>query len=580
MFRLFLDFICCIFILEKKNISQKIQYIFFVLKETNIFLYFKYLIFNKKINPIKSKSFNLYLKKNKKIWTKEKFKKNNNIIVENFINHPGYTLSNAIAAKYLSQIYNSDVISIIRKGDLKARALFNSYNFKKIIEINNPNFFFRIKCLILAFKIIPKSKSINEFCNLKFKKVEIGLSTYDSYIRFTRIPTLVKINNELIVMLSQAISSYFFINKTISGLSNVKYSIQSETVFNPSNIYFQICLLKKIDIFARCGENEISLRRYTDWSQRHQYRYNISNKLFNFIENNLTNNKRKFIEKFYLKKSKNIKYGFDTKIPLVKFSNLKLASKEDLLKKFNWTKNKKIIVFFLNVLIDRNFHNGPRINFRDNYTWTNFMLKNIEKIDNVNWIIKKHPINSLYNSSINFDKKIDELCKKKKHVKLFPKKYANGSLLNIADRIITSHGTAGIEYPAYGIESIFVEKSLYSNMSFMNMVKNKKELLMKLNNLNTKKINISTLKKKSLTFLFIQDFILKNKCSLLPVYLISRNINFENFWLESLKKLHHSNIKKDKFFEMLKIQLVNNMRHTCDFKKMNLNPKKMNDCSN
>ena len=281
-FKLFFNFICCIFLLEKKIISQKVQYLSFIFKETNFFLYLKYLLINKDINPIFSKSFDLYLKKNKKIWPNKKYKKKDNIIVENFINHPGYTLSNAISAKYLSQIYNLNVIAIIRKGDLKAKALFNSYNFKKVIEINNPNFFFRLKCLVLAFKIIPKSMGINEFCNLKFKRVEIGLSTYDSYIRYTRIPSLEKINSELIVMLSQAISSYFLIDKTISEIKNIKYSVQSETVFNPSNIYFQICLLKKIDIFARCGENEISLRRYTDWSQRHQYRYNISNKFFLF----------------------------------------------------------------------------------------------------------------------------------------------------------------------------------------------------------------------------------------------------------------------------------------------------------
>jgi len=579
-FKILIDFILCFFILEKKSFSPKLHYLISIFKETNLIKYLKYLLINKSINPINSKYFNLYIKKNKNIWKDNKKLKKNTIIVENFINHPGYTLSNAIAAKYLSRIYDSEIVGIIRKGDLKAKALFDSFKFKKTIELNNPNFFLRIKCLVLALKLLPNSRNINEFCKIKFNKVEIGLSTYDSYIRYTKTPTLIKVNRELITMLSQAISSHILINDTISNLKNVKISVQSETVFNPSNIYFQICLLKKIDVFARCGENEISLRRYTDWSQRHQYRYNISNKFFNLIQSNLSKTKLKSIKNVYIKKSKNLKYGFDTKIPLVKYLNLRFVNKEQILNKFSWDSKKNIIVFFLNVLIDRNFHNGPRINFKDNFSWTEFMLRSIPKIKNVNWLIKTHPIEKLYSSTLDFENEIKTLCKKNKHIKLFPKKFTNSSLLRIADKIITSHGTAGIEYPAYGIESIFVEKSLYSNMKFVKMIQNRKKLEEKLNNLDKKQKIKPHIKNKSLIFLFIQDFMIKVNCSLIPIYLISRKISHENFWQDSLRKLNKKNIQDDRFFKMLKVQIANNMRHTCDFDKLNITKKKLNDYSN
>ena len=142
-FKVLIDFILCFFILEKKSFSPKLQYLISIFKETNLIKYLKYLFINKSINPINSKYFNLYIKKNKNIWNDNKKLKKNTIIVENFINHPGYTLSNAIAAKYLSRIYDSEIVGIIRKGDLKAKALFDSFKFKKTIELNNPNFFFK-----------------------------------------------------------------------------------------------------------------------------------------------------------------------------------------------------------------------------------------------------------------------------------------------------------------------------------------------------------------------------------------------------------------------------------------------------
>ena len=43
-------------------------------------------------------------------------------------------------------------------------------------------------------------------------------------------------------------------------------------------------------------------------------------------------------------------------------------------------------------------------------------------------------------------------------------------------------------------------------------------------NLDKKQKIKSYIKKKSLIFLFIQDFMIKIKCSLIPIYLISRKV--------------------------------------------------------
>lgn len=247
------------------------------------------------------------------------------------------------------------------------------------------------------------------------------------------------------------------------------------------------------------------------------------------------------------------------------------------MKIFNWQDNKKIIVFFMNVLIDRNFHFGPRINFKDNYSWTKFMLSKIKRIKKVNWIIKKHPIEELYNSKFDLDKEISLISEKYKHIRIFPENFNNGSLLDIADKIITSHGTAGIEYPAYGIESVFVEKSLYSNMPFSKMLKSKKQINFKLNSLHKHSHVNDIIKKKSIIFLFIQDFLIKVNCSLIPVYLISRKINFDSFWEHAVKKLKKYNFQNDNFFLALKKQIKYKTRHTINLKFLKNIPNELKD---
>ena len=208
-------------------------------------------------------------------------------------------------------------------------------------------------------------------------------------------------------------------------------------IFNPLNSFFQLSLLNKINIFSRCGQNEISLRHYTNWKQRNTYRYNISQKIFNIIKEK---NKKKIHNWFNEFKNKSFKaksFGIDLRI--AKF----------------YKKNKKILnrqqVFFLNHFIDRNYHNGQRINFQDSYSWTKYALNRIKNKKSVNWILKPHPTEKFYNSKKNLDYEISEIIKKHKNIKLFPDDLSNLTLLKSADFAVTSNGSVGMEYPAFGI---------------------------------------------------------------------------------------------------------------------------------
>ena len=60
---------------------------------------------------------------------------------------------------------------------------------------------------------------------------------------------------------------------------------------------------------------------------------------------------------------------------------------------------------------------------------------------------------------------------------MFPRELSQSSLLNITDFAITSHGTAVVEYLAYGTNSIYCDNFFYSNLNFMKMTKDLKIIL-------------------------------------------------------------------------------------------------------
>ena len=321
------------------------------------------------------------------------------------------------------------------------------------------------------------------------------------------------------------------------------------------------------------------MRRYTHWNQRFDYRYNISQ---NFFDEVYKLNKKKLLRlfnKIYLRNNKNNSFGIDARIKEYTNRNSNVISKKDLIKKFMWNKNK-IVVFFLNHYIDRNFHNGPRVNFKDNYTWTDFILKLIPKIKNINWIIKPHPTEFFYNSKKNHKKVIENLVNNFKNIKLFPTNYKSSSLLKIADVALTSHGTAGIEYPAFKIRSIFADNSSYSNLKFMKMQKTKKQLINSLKNLNTNKKLNSEYIDKCRVFLVLQKNLILSKCLLIPKHIISRNINEDLFWTNCKNCLKNFKIENDIFFKMLGKQLKLKLRHTVNFNNIKITQKKYNDFDN
>ena len=97
-------------------------------------------------------------------------------------------------------------------------------------------------------------------------------------------------------------------------------------------------------------------------------------------------------------------------------------------------------------MIDNNFPHGHRINFKDSYSWNSFVLKQIPRLKNVNWIIKDHPRKDKYvYPKKNFREIILNLEKKHKHIKAWPQNVDNRSLINITDVALTSSGTVGIE---------------------------------------------------------------------------------------------------------------------------------------
>ena len=140
-----------IFIFEKKALKKKLTLIEYFFKNINLINYYFFLFNKNKHNPIKSHKFQKYIELNKNKWAKEKINKlysKNSILVEAFINHPAYILSNIVTSMYLNAIFKMNIVGLIRTHDLKSEVLFRSFGVRNFIYFKNPNIYERIYYLI------------------------------------------------------------------------------------------------------------------------------------------------------------------------------------------------------------------------------------------------------------------------------------------------------------------------------------------------------------------------------------------------------------------------------------------------
>ena len=109
-----------------------------------------------------------------------------------------------------------------------------------------------------------------------------------------------------------------------------------------------------------------------------------------------------------------------------------------------------------------------------------------ENGSNTNWIIKDHPSDYGKNRSKNITtfKEFQKIIGEKSNIKFFPDKFKTNILKDVTDCLLTSQGSAGLEYPCFGIPSIICGDAYYQGLGFTLEPKNEKDYYEIINNIN------------------------------------------------------------------------------------------------
>lgn len=193
-------------------------------------------------------------------------------------------------------------------------------------------------------------------------------------------------------------------------------------------------------------------------------------------------------------------------------------------------------------------------------------LIKIKKIKKINWIIKPHPSEEFFNSKITTYTLFDNYSPNFKNIRLLPKNYIIKNPEKIYHCAITSHGTAGYEYPSFGIPTIICGDAPYSQLGFNLEPKNKNEYFLLLDEIEyLKRLNkIQITKSKLFYYLFNELFVVKNP--LMYETDITMKYDKEKFWFKSISYLKNIN-NNNHFINCINHLINNNNSMLIDIKK-------------
>ena len=561
------------FIEELKIYRVRLVNFFVFFQEVNFFKFiFQKLIPRQNINIFKIDDINNFINYNSKTldknFTKNPLKKK--IFVESFINHPVYTIQNCIIAYTTSRILKTECCGIIRKGDIRSKKIFESFGIKETIYINQGNIFSRICNLFIAFKLLNKIKDIDSLLKLNIKKIEVGRAIYEQYLRFKKNPEIKNIVLDFYFLLSKALilNNQF---KKIFINNNNTYLIQAETQYFPYSLCKQNALKYSNKMISRGGEiGNISLKIFKELKNSRESRTRPPKELVELVYKKFKNkNLKKLLNnspKFF-----NLNVGMEIHQTIIKKKKNNLfKSKNDVKKYFGWNNDKPIILILAHELSEGNLSHSWNL-FRNNLSWLEETIKKIKKIKNVNWIIKAHPSEHIYNNKVKTPDIYNKLVDDELNIKLFPSSHNIQEFDKFISAVVTSFGTAGHEYPLKSIPTIVCGETNYSGFGFTIEPKNKKEYFSILTRIH----KIKKLNKQSVKRCFAFNYLYKYVClERIPLsYETDISMKFEKklFWKKTYRLLQKNGAFYRPLYKSLKYQIEKDNPYLINLKRLKIN---------
>lgn len=411
-----------------------------------------------------------FISQNRIKWeeTKTNLKNNGFVLVEGFLASygPNYLIRTGVIAKAIEEELNLLPLVLLNnylEDEREKIDLYKSFNidlFKSIKDFQ-PSFLTTLHHKLLALKFYISIKKAEDLLKLKFKNIIFGDLLYDTILKnVPKESTISKITRRELNYIYQAIQFIVTYNRLITK-NDIRLYIATHSQFLEYGLLVRVCLKKNIPVIETT-DIQLWLHQYNlfdfDFSniKYHKYLFGQINTLLNSDHLSINESEKLLANRF--------NGNLDQSDVRLAYKDKKIYNRNDLCKTLKIENNFPFVFIFAHIFSDSPQSASSGMLYRDYYTWLKETIREICGISGVNWIIKPHPSNTVYNETGMVDRLVE------KHngagVFLCPNDLNPVSVIEIASAIVTAQGTVGIEFSCMGIPVIVASKPFYSGFGF------------------------------------------------------------------------------------------------------------------
>lgn len=140
---------------------------------------------------------------------------------------------------------------------------------------------------------------------------------------------------------------------------------------------------------------------------------------------------------------------------------------------YGWTENRPVIAVYASNWFD-DPHAFGMTRFRDFLDWILATRDAAVAANNAYWLFRAHPVDQWYGGITLKDVLPATMAQ---HVRLAPTEWSGAAVTQIADALVTCHGTAGIEYAALGKPVLVADRGWYHDCGFVIFPKSRADYL-------------------------------------------------------------------------------------------------------
>ncbi|MDF1534402.1 MAG: hypothetical protein P1P69_07885 [Methanosarcinaceae archaeon] len=391
------------------------------------------------------------------------------VLVEGFLAYgPNYLLRTGIIAKAIEKELHLTPLVLfdgyIESEDGKI-SLYKSFDIEYFESTRNyqPSFYKKIHNAILSLKLYRKADKPEDLLSLEYMGIVFGDLLYDTMLKNTPgMYTLARISTKTLLYIYEALQ-LITMYRGIIDKNVIKFYISTHPQYLTYGLLIRVCLSKNIPVFET---TDIQLWLHQNKSNRESISYPKFHDYLHQQIKPLMNKNSDSISTIEIDIILNNRFSgnFDQTDVRMAYKNKKIYSSSELRDALNIDNNYPFVFIFAHIFSDSPQSASNGMLYRDYYTWIEDTIRTACTISGINWIVKPHPSNAVYNET----GLIDEIVDKYKSACLFmcPKDLSPASVIYVASAIVTAQGTVGIEYSCMGIPVVLAGKPFYSGFGF------------------------------------------------------------------------------------------------------------------